>query len=104
MDDYQKIAASEEYRQFKKAKVWFLWPIVLLFVCYYLALPLMAGYAKGLMGHFVFSNITFGYLFGISYYLVAWALAFVYVVKARKFDQKAKEIVSKHTKYTSKGA
>ena len=103
MEDFQKIASSQDFKEFKRSKSKFLWPIVILFVCYYLALPLMAGYAKDLMGSFVFSNITFGYLFGISYYIVAWGLAFVYVLRARKFDQRASEILSKYSKY-SKGA
>lgn len=98
VDNYQEIANSEEYQQLKKSKSSFVWPIVLLFIAYYMCLPLMAGYGKDLMSKFVFGNITFGYLYGISYYLVAWVLAFVYVFKARSFDSQSEAIIKKYSK------
>lgn len=102
MERYAEIARSEEFKKFKRAKVMFIWPIVILFLLYYLTLPLMAGYARPLMGSFVTGNITFGYLYGVLFYFVAWGLAFLYVRKARKFDEQAKVLVDRHTE--KKGA
>jgi uncharacterized membrane protein (DUF485 family) len=93
---YSKIAKTEEFSELKRSKMVFIWPIVILFFCLYLSLPLMAAYAKPLMGKFLFGNITFGYLYGVSLYFVAWALAFVYFFQAKKFDQKAKTVVDKY--------
>ena len=98
MYNYQQIANSTEYQQLQKSKRSFIWPVVLIFIAYYMTLPLMAGYAKDVMSTFVFGNITFGYLYGISYYLVAWTLAFIYVVKARQFDAKSESIIKKFSK------
>ncbi|QQK76860.1 DUF485 domain-containing protein [Salicibibacter cibarius] len=95
-NEYERIAASEEYKQFKKQKFTFIWPIVILFVLYYATLPILAAYAQEFMGTLVFGNITFGYLYGMAYYIVAWGLAFVYVVKAAGFDKKVSAILDKY--------
>ncbi|MBM7717463.1 DUF485 domain-containing protein [Siminovitchia sp. FSL H7-0308] len=96
MANYDKIACTKEFVELKRSKMKFIWPIVILFFCLYLSFPLMAAYAKPLMSKFLFGNITFGYLFGVSLYFVAWALAFVYFLKAKGFDQKAKALVEKY--------
>ncbi|MDA8353032.1 MAG: DUF485 domain-containing protein [Firmicutes bacterium] len=98
MVDYKAIAKSDEFRQFKKSKNRFIWPIVFLFILYYLALPLIAGYAKSLMGKLVLGNITFGYLYGLTYYVVVWVLAFVYVTKANRFDRQADSLLQKYSR------
>ena len=94
--NYDEIANSKEFAEFKKEKLRFIWPIVIVFFCLYLSFPLMAAFAKPLMSKFVAGNITFGYLYGVSLYFVAWALAFVYFVKAKKFDQQAKAVIEKY--------
>lgn len=94
---YDEIAKSSEFQQFKRRKNRFIWPVVVLFIVYYLTLPLLAGYAKPLMGTLVAGNITFGYLYGLTYYVVVWTLAFVYVVKANSFDKQANVLLEKYT-------
>ena len=101
MNKLDQIAESEEFKELKRSKNRFIWPIAIFFFIYYLAFPLMAGYAKPLMSHFLFGNITFGYLYGLTFYFVAWALAGIYVVKAKSFDKKVEEITEK---YFEKGA
>ncbi|MFS0643350.1 DUF485 domain-containing protein [Siminovitchia sp. 179-K 8D1 HS] len=96
MASYSKIARTEEFAELKRSKMIFIWPVVILFFCLYLSLPLMAAYAKPLMSKFLFGNITFGYLYGVSLYFVAWILAFVYFFKAKAFDKKAKTLVDKY--------
>ncbi len=96
MENYEQIANSEEFLELKRSKLLFVWPVVILFFCLYLSFPLMAAYAKPLMGKFVTGNITFGYLYGVALYFVAWALAFVYFAKAKGFDQKAKATLDKY--------
>lgn len=96
MVDFKKIEQSSDFKELKRSKNMFIWPITVLFFCYYLAFPLMAGYAKDLMVTFVFANFTFGYLYGLTFYLVAWGLAAIYVVRAKKFDQQADKIKEKY--------
>ena len=56
----------------------FVWPITVFFLAYYLALPIIAGSAKGLMGTKLFGEFTFGYLFALSQFVMAFVVAWVY--------------------------
>lgn len=94
--EFEKIEQSEEFRALKKRKYRFIFTIPVLFLFYYLTFPVLSAYAKPLMSSIVFGNFTFGYLFGISYYLVIWTLAFIYVWKARQYDRQVDEIIAKY--------
>ncbi|MEC5425684.1 DUF485 domain-containing protein [Virgibacillus sp. C22-A2] len=96
MEKFSQIEKSEEFQELKRSKRRFIWPVTIIFFLYYLSFPLMAGYAKPLMSSFVFANFTFGYLFGLSFYIVAWTLAFIYVIKARGYDKKIEVIKEKY--------
>lgn len=95
--EYIKIEKTEEFEELKRRKYRFIFPVPLLFVAYYLFFIAMSAYAQDFMAKPLFGNLTTGYLFGISYYLVIWALAFVYVLKARQYDKIVDEIVEKYT-------
>ncbi len=56
----------------------FVWPITVFFLVYYLALPILAGTAKDLMGTKLFGQFTFGYLFALSQFLMAFVVAWFY--------------------------
>ena len=56
----------------------FIWPVTIFFLVYYLALPILAGAASDLMGTKVFGQFTFGYLFALSQFLMAFVVAWVY--------------------------
>jgi uncharacterized membrane protein (DUF485 family) len=56
----------------------FVWPITVFFLVYYLALNLLAGTSPGLMGTKLFGEFTFGYLFALSQFLMAFVVAWVY--------------------------
>lgn len=94
--DFVGIEKSEEFRNLKRRKYIFVFTIPALFLLYYLTFPILSAYAKPLMSSIVFGNFTFGYLFGISYYLVIWTLAFIYVWKARQYDKQVEEIIEKY--------
>lgn len=102
---FQKIEQTEEFQNLKRRKYKFVFSIPILFFFYYLMFPILSAYAKPLMSSFVFGNFTFGYLYGISYYVVIWALAFIYVLKARSYDRQVEEIIAKYgPKEEEKGA
>ncbi|WP_054949823.1 DUF485 domain-containing protein [Numidum massiliense] len=96
MDKWEKIATSNEFKALERSKARFIWPIVVVFILFYLSLPLMAGYVKPLMNTFVVGNITFGYAFATSQFFVAWLLAFLYVARAKRFDAQAEDIRQKY--------
>src|SRR5699024_12163625 len=75
----------------------FIFPVPLLFIVYYLFFIVMSAYAQDFMSQPLWGNLTTGYLFGVSYYIVVWALAFVYVIKARQYDKLVDEIFEKYT-------
>ena len=56
----------------------FVWPITVFFLAYYLLLPILAGQATDLMGRKLFGQFTFGYLFALSQFLMAFVVAWVY--------------------------
>ena len=56
----------------------FVWPVTVFFLVYYLSLPILAGVAPDLMGTKVFGEFTFGYLFALSQFLMAFVVAWVY--------------------------
>lgn len=95
--EYIMIEQSEEFKELKRRKYRFIFPVPLLFIAYYLFFIVMSAYAQDFMSQPLLGNLTTGYLFGISYYLVIWILAFVYVLKARQYDKLVDEIVEKYT-------
>ena len=56
----------------------FVWPVTVFFLVYYLALPVLAGTAPDLMGTKLFGQFTFGYLFALSQFLMAFVVAWLY--------------------------
>ena len=74
----------------------FVWPITVFFLVYYLALPILAGVAPDLMGNKLFGQFTFGYLFALSQFLMAFVVAWVYARwAARRMDPLATDLRKK---------
>ena len=74
----------------------FVWPATAFFLTYYLSLPILAGVAPDLMGTKVFGEFTFGYLFALSQFLMAFVVAWVYSRwAARRIDPLAADLREK---------
>jgi uncharacterized membrane protein (DUF485 family) len=56
----------------------FVWPATVFFLVYYMALNILAGTSPGLMGRKLFGEFTFGYLFALSQFVMAFVVAWVY--------------------------
>ena len=56
----------------------FIWPATIFFLVYYMTLNVLAGSSPGLMGRKLFGQFTFGYLFALSQFLMAFVVAWVY--------------------------
>ena len=88
--NWNEIEASGEFHALLAAKRRFLAPAVAFFLIYYFALPLGNGLAPELMRTNVIGHINIAYLFAVSEFIMAWALAYVYIARAGKvFDQLA---------------
>ena len=67
------------------------------FVIFYFALPVLVGYWPELMERQVWGVVNWAYLFAFSQFLMAWALAYLYLRIARRFDQMSEKILTERT-------
>ena len=56
----------------------FVWPATAFFIAYYMLLNVLAGTSPGLMGRKLFGEFTFGYLFALSQFVMAFVVAWIY--------------------------
>ena len=56
----------------------FVWPATIFFLVYYMALNILAGTSPDLMGKKLVGEFTFGYLFALSQFVMAFVVAWVY--------------------------
>ena len=90
--DWDKLAASERFRDLLKAKRRFIVPAMIFFIVYYFALPVLIGYARPFMERRVMGPVNLAYLFALSQFFMAWIIAALYVKAAARFDRMAKEV------------
>lgn len=93
--DWQRLAASAEFKALLKAKAKFVVPATVFFIVYYFSLPLLVGYAPQLMARKVFGVVNVAYLFALSQFFMAWLLAWAYVRAAGRFDKMASDVIAK---------
>ena len=62
----------------------FIWPVTAFFLIYYLSLNVLAGLAPDFMGKKLFGEFTFGYLYALSQFLMAFIVAWAYTRYARR--------------------
>src|SRR5437773_1282185 len=85
--DWSRVTQLPEFRAMVRAKLRFIIPAVIFFVVYYFALPVLVGYAPGLMVEKLFGVVNLAYLFALSQFFMAWIIAALYLRAAAKFDK-----------------
>ena len=93
--DWDRIAAQEEFKSLLASKRRFIVPATVFFVVYYFALPLLVGYAPRLMERRVLGPLNLAYLFALSQFVMAWAVAAAYVRAAGRWDETARRIIER---------
>lgn len=83
---WDQVAKMDEFKLLLLARKGFVVPATIFFVVYYFALPVLVGYAPELMDKKVLGPVNLAYLFALSQFFMAWAVAWLYVRAARKFD------------------
>jgi uncharacterized membrane protein (DUF485 family) len=83
---WDHVANMDEFKLLLLAKKEFIIPATVVFVVYYFLLPISVGYFPAFMDTRV-GPVNFAYLFALSQFFVAWAIAFLYVKAARRFDE-----------------
>jgi uncharacterized membrane protein (DUF485 family) len=92
--DWDRIAAQEEFKQLLASKRRFIVPATVFFVVYYFALPVLVGYAPRLMETRAL-GVNVAYLFALSQFFMAWAVAALYVRAAGRWDETARRVIAR---------
>jgi uncharacterized membrane protein (DUF485 family) len=92
--DWDRVAAEEEFKGLLASKRRFIVPATVFFVVYYFALPVLVGYAPRLMDTRVL-GVNLAYLFALSQFFMAWAVAALYVRAAGGWDEMARRIIER---------
>lgn len=91
--DYIEIEESNRFRGLKRSHRSFVFPMAVLFLIWYFAYVLLAGWAPDFMAQRVFGDITVGLLFGLGQFVTTFVITMAYVSFAnRKLDPVAEEI------------
>lgn len=93
--DWSRVTQMPEFRAMVRAKLRFIIPAVIFFVVYYFALPVLVGYAPGLMSRRVIGVVNIAYLFALSQFFMAWVIAALYLRAAAKFDKMEHTVIEK---------
>jgi uncharacterized membrane protein (DUF485 family) len=93
--EWDRIAATKEFKDLMATKRIFIIPAFIFFVVYYFALPVLVGYAPNFMSTKVMGVVNIAYLFALSQFFVAWIIAGLYVKAANDFDRLSKDIVER---------
>jgi uncharacterized membrane protein (DUF485 family) len=74
----EAVAKDPEMVELEHRHTRFVWPATIFFLIYYMALNILAGTSPDLMGKKLFGQFTFGYLFALSQFVMAFVVAWVY--------------------------
>src|SRR5215210_7612055 len=91
-DEWERIAATTEFRTLLRRKRRFILPATIFFIVYYFALPVLVGYFPELMARKVLGALNIAYVFALSQFVMAWVLAWMYVRAAERFDSMSASI------------
>ena len=92
--DWDTVAAEDEFKGLLASKRRFIVPATVFFVVYYFALPVLVGYAPRLMDTRLL-GVNVAYLFALSQFFMAWAVAALYVRAAGGWDETARRIIER---------
>lgn len=76
--EYERIHATPEFSQLRKAYLGFVAPMTVGFMLWYLLYVLCSNYAPGLMNTYVFGNINIALLFGLLQFVTTFGIAYWY--------------------------
>jgi uncharacterized membrane protein (DUF485 family) len=93
-NDWDRVAANQEFKDLMAAKARFIVPATLFFIVYYFTLPILVGYAPRFMSTPVLGVINLAYLFALSQFFMAWTVAWLYMRAAARFDAMGKKILA----------
>ncbi|WP_156759941.1 DUF485 domain-containing protein [Microbacterium karelineae] len=91
--DYIEVEESPRFRRLKRTHRSFVFPMAVLFLLWYFAYVLLAGWAPDFMAQRVSGDITIGLLLGLAQFVTTFAITMTYVSFAnRKLDPVAADM------------
>jgi uncharacterized membrane protein (DUF485 family) len=93
-EKWDRIAASEQFKDLLAIKKLFIAPAFAFFLAYYVSLSVLVGYAPKLMHLRVLGTVNLAYLFALSQFVVGWIIAGLYLIASAKFDLLTKDILA----------
>ncbi len=94
MNQWDRIHNSPDYQRMIAQKTRFVVAATVFFIVFYFALPVLVGYWPELMSREVWGVVNWAYLFAFSQFLMAWALAYLYMRVAARFDRMSEKILA----------
>ncbi|MBK8094988.1 MAG: DUF485 domain-containing protein [Verrucomicrobiaceae bacterium] len=94
--DWAQLEAKPAFQALLSRKAKFIITATVFFVTYYFALPILVGYFPEFMKKEVLGRLNWAYLFALSQFFMAWALAWIYTRKAAQWDKEAAAIIHGH--------
>ncbi len=91
--NWDAIEQQPAFRGLLARKARFIVASTVFFVVYYFALLVLVGWFPDLMKKQVIGKMNLAYIFALSQFFMAWALAFIYVRKASVWDKEAADII-----------
>jgi uncharacterized membrane protein (DUF485 family) len=95
---WEALAAEPEFRALQRARRRFVVPATILFIAYYLALPVSVGFFPHVMSRPVLGPLTLAYCFALSQFAMTWILLAIYQRRARSFDLAAARLRRRETR------
>ena len=97
MNQWDRIHNSPDYQRMIAQRTRFVVAATVFFIVFYFALPVLVGYWPELMSREVWGVVNWAYLFAFSQFLMAWALAYLYMRVAGRFDRMSEKILAETT-------
>lgn len=92
---YHRIAHHPEFRSFIRSKMRFIAAATLFFCVYYFALPILAAAAPDFMKRPVWGRVNVAYVFALSQFFMAWALAAAYLFRSARYDARVRALTNR---------
>ncbi len=93
-DDWSAVARSPRFRAFLARRRHFIVPIGIFCFAYYLALPVLVGFAPALMSRPVWGSMTLALAFALSQFAMTFVATAFFLLHAHALDTEAEQIVN----------
>jgi len=91
--EWDELANDPDFVALLRARRRFVVPSTIFFLLFYLALPILIGFAPAFMNQHIYGPLTLAYAFGLAQFVMAWLLLGIYMHAAKKFDDSAERLV-----------